>query len=170
MSDETTSPKSRLWHTIKDWLFALGLTLLGFWLLSWWRTPTMPEQAPDWTLESIAGEEISLSDFRGQTVVLNFWATWCGPCKMEIPEFRAFVETHPDVPVLGLAVDKNAAKVAPFSRQNKINYPILLADQAVQRAYNVSSLPMTVIVGPEGEVIDVHVGVMLKQQIEWSVR
>lgn len=154
--------------TALDWLFAISLTLAGFWLLSWWRTPNLPDQAPSWTLESIEGEKVSLSDFEGQTVVLNFWATWCGPCKMEIPEFRKFVEEHPDVPVLGIAVDGNSNQLRQFAKQNKMNYPILRADKDIQQEYNVSSLPMTVVVGKNGQVEDVHVGVMMSSQLEWA--
>lgn len=169
-TEESDTNRSRFVQTLVDWGIALGLTVLGFWLLSWWRTPDLPDRAPDWTLQSIQGETLSLSDFEGQTVVLNFWATWCGPCKMEIPEFRAFVDEYPDIPVLGIAVDGSAAKLAQFSKQNKMNYPILLADRDIQQAYNVSSLPMTVVVGPTGEVQDVHSGIMLKQQLEWAVK
>ena len=168
--EESDTNRSRIVQTLMDWGIALALTLLGFWLLSWWRTPELPDQAPDWTLESIEGDTVSLSDFEGQTVVLNFWATWCGPCKMEIPEFRAFVEEYPSIPVLGIAVDGNAAKLTRFSKQNKMNYPILIGNSTVKQEYKVSTLPMTVIVGPAGEVLDVHSGVMLKQQIEWAVR
>lgn len=168
--EESDTNRSRIVQTLMDWGIALALTLLGFWLLSWWRTPELPDQAPDWTLESIEGDTVSLSDFEGHTVVLNFWATWCGPCKMEIPEFRAFVEEYPSIPVLGIAIDSNAAELARFSKQNKMNYPILIGNSTVKQEYKVSTLPMTVIVGPTGEVLDVHSGIMLKQQIEWAVR
>lgn len=154
--------------TALDWLLALSLTAVGFWMLSWWRTPNLPDAAPDWTLTSIEGETVSLSDYEGQTVVLNFWATWCGPCRSEIPEFRQFVNEHPDIPVLGIAVDGSMSKLRQFAKQNRMNYPVLKGDTEIQHEYNVSSLPMTVIVGPDGQIDDVHVGVMLASQLEWS--
>ena len=157
-------------RTALDWLFALSLTAAGFWLLSWWRTPTLPDEAPLWTLSSLEGESVSLSDFEGQTVVLNFWATWCGPCKMEIPEFRKFAADHPEIPVLGIAVDGTPSTLRQFAKQYKINYPILQGTKSVQREYNVSSLPMTIVVGPDGEVEDVHIGVMMASQLEWATR
>ena len=167
---ESGSWQSRFGRTLLDWAFAIFLTLIGFWLIAWWRTPDMPTNAPSWTLQTVEGEEVSLSDFEGQTVILNFWATWCGPCRMEIPEFREFVTKYPDIPLLGIAVDGTAAQLKQFGRQNKMNYPILIADADIQRQYNVSTLPMTVIVGPDGEIMDTHVGVMLLQQLEWVTR
>ena len=169
MSTETSLLKNAT-RTAMDWALALGLTAAAFWMLSWWRTPKLPDAAPDWTLETLAGDEVSLSDFEGQTVVLNFWATWCGPCKSEIPEFRSFVEKHPDIPVLGIAVDGSANKLRQFAKQNRINYPILKGDRGVKEDYSVSSLPMTVIVGPDGQIDDVHIGIMMETQLEWAVR
>ena len=155
-------------RTAMDWLLALSLTAAGFWMLSWWRTPSLPDAAPEWSLSSLDGETISLSDYEGQTVVLNFWATWCGPCRTEIPEFRQFVSEHPDIPVLGIAVDGSVNKLRQFAKQNRINYPVLKGDRAIQEDYNVSSLPMTVVVGPDGQIEDVHIGVMLASQLEWA--
>ena len=155
-------------RTAMDWILALSLTAAGFWMLSWWRTPNLPNSAPDWTLVSIEGDTVSLSDYEGQTVVLNFWATWCGPCKSEIPELRQFVNDYPDIPVLGIAVDGSVSKLRQFAKQNRMNYPVLKGDMAIQQDYNVSSLPMTVIVGPDGQIDDVHIGMMLSSQLEWA--
>ena len=155
-------------RTALDWVVALALTGAAFWMLSWWRTPDMPDRAPDWNLETIEGEDIALSEYRGKTVVLNFWATWCGPCKMEIPEFRKFVDKHPEIPVLGIAVDGSINQLRQFSKQNQMNYPILKGDRTVQELYNVNTLPMTVVVGPDGSIEDVHVGIMLATQLEWA--
>ena len=166
--EEESSLLQNAGKTALDWLLALSLTAAGFWMLSWWRTPSLPDAAPDWTLTSIEGDTVSLSDYEGQTVVLNFWATWCGPCRSEIPEFRQFVNEHPDIPVLGIAVDGSMSKLRQFAKQNRMNYPVLKGDTEIQREYNVSSLPMTVIVGPDGQIADVHVGVMLASQLEWS--
>ena len=78
------------------------------------------------------------------------------------------MDEHPEIPVLGITVDGSVSKLRQFSKQNRMNYPVLKGDSEIQQDYNVSSLPMTVIVGPDGQIDDVHVGVMLASQLEWS--
>ena len=153
-----------------DWGIAIGLTVAGFWLLSAVRAPDLPDQAPEWTLRDLSGESLSLSDFRGQTVVLNFWAEWCGPCRMEIPAFSEFAEEHPDIPVFGIAVDGTPTELRRHAASLGITYPVLVADSRVQNDYKVTTLPTTVIVGPDGEVRTVHVGAMLGPQLRWATR
>ena len=161
-----------LWKRIAgyamDWGIALALTAFAFWAFTAWRTPDLPDSAPDWQLKSIDGGTVSLSDYRGKTVVLNFWATWCSPCLMEIPTFVKFSQENPDIPVLGIAMDGSPSKLAGFARNYNISYPILLSNEQVQSDYKVSTLPMTVIVGPDGEVKKAHVGIMLEQQLRWA--
>ena len=162
---------SQLWSFIKDWGLALLLTGLGFFLLSYFRTPSLPDQAPDWTLKDVNGETVSLSDFQGQTVVLNFWATWCGPCRTEIPAFSAFAKENPDIPVLGISIDNASPGVVKRAAKSLgITYPVLMADSRIQQDYKVGSIPMTVIVDPQGQVKDVHLGVMLETQLNWAAK
>ena len=153
-----------------DWGIAILFTVLGFWLISEWRAPSLPEQAPGWTLMSLKGEEVSLSDYEGQTVVLNFWAHWCGPCQMEIPAFSSFAKQHPEVAVLGISVDGSLKEVRQHAKKLKIDYPVLLGTQEVQREYQVSTLPTTVVIDKTGKVQDVHVGMMLEAQLEWAIK
>jgi thiol-disulfide isomerase/thioredoxin len=153
-----------------DWGIAIALTVAGFWLLSAVRAPDLPSQAPEWTLRDLSGESVSLTQFRGQTVVLNFWAEWCGPCRMEIPAFSSFAEEHPDIPVLGIAVDGTPSELRRQAARLGISYPVLLADNGIQEDYKVTTLPTTVIVGPDGEVRNVHVGAMLGPQLRWATR
>ena len=168
MGLEAENWAKRLSGYLLDWGIALGLTVLGFWAFSVWRSPNLPEVAPDWKLSSIQGEEISLSDYRGKTLVLNFWATWCQPCIMEIPTFEKFSNEHPDIPVLGIAVDGTPESLLRFSKQHNMTYPIVIATPEVEKNYQVTTLPMTVIVGPEGEIKNAHVGLMLEQQLKWA--
>ena len=126
---------------VGDWGVALLFTGVGFWLISEMRAPTLPEQAPEWTLMNLNKEEVSLTDYRGQTVVLNFWAHWCGPCQMEIPAFSSFAKEHPEVAVLGISVDGSLAEVRQHAKRLNIDYPVLLATNEVQKEYKVSTLP-----------------------------
>ena len=73
-----------------------------------------------------------------------------------------------DVPVLGIAVDGSVSKLRQFAKQNRMNYPVLKGDRGIQEDYKVSSLPMTVVVGPDGQIEDVHIGMMLASQLEWA--
>jgi thiol-disulfide isomerase/thioredoxin len=162
--------KSAVLRYLWDWGVALGLTVLGFWLISEWRAPDLPDNAPNWTMQNLEGEQVSLSDFKGSTVVLNFWAHWCGPCQMEIPAFSSFAKTHPDIVVLGISVDGSAQEVRGHAKRLSIDYPVLIATHEVQRNYKVSTLPTTIIVGPDGKIDDVHVGMMLEAQLEWAIQ
>ena len=85
-------------RTAMDWFLALALTVAGFWMLSWWRTPSLPDAAPEWTLSSLDGETVSLSDYEGQTVVPRvFGQRGVVSRRTEIPRFRQFVNEHPDI-------------------------------------------------------------------------
>ena len=153
---------------ILDWGVALLLTALGFWLLSLWRAPDLPDVAPDFTLKNLDGENVRLQDYRGKMVVLNFWAHWCGPCRSEIPAFRAFAQENPEIPVLGISVDGRLKDVKKYARQLGIDYTVLVGDSKIQNLYNISSLPTTVIVDAEGKVKKAHVGMMFQTQLEWA--
>lgn len=168
ISEEEQSLGKRAWRYAMDWIIALALTGLGFWLFSMWRAPNIPDQAPSWELVGIDGETYRLDNYKGKTVVLNFWATWCKPCVAEIPEFIAFAEAHPEIPVLGINTEGIGAKgkVTRFARKFKVNYPIVFADAKIGNEYDVEGVPMTVVVAPDGKVEYAHVGMMTKSQLE----
>ena len=155
---------------IFDWGIAALLAIFGFWAIGVWRSPELPENAPNWELTDLNGVQYKLSDLHGKTVVLNFWAEWCGPCKMEIPTFSDFAEENPDVVVLGAAVDGTEASLKRAVKSLDIRYPVVRASQSVQRAYGVETLPTTVIIDGEGKVRSAHVGMMLGPQLSWATR
>ncbi|TNE90434.1 MAG: TlpA family protein disulfide reductase [Deltaproteobacteria bacterium] len=167
MSEEQPSPR----HRALAWAKEIALTLIvGVVLIlgmSWLRAPSL-DHAPDFTLLDLHGEPVNLADYRGQTVVVNFWATWCGPCRMEAPSFSAFAEAHPDVPVLGVVADGPPAKVRATAKDIGITYPVLLGDRETLAAYEVSAFPTTVVVNPDGSVRWVHTGMMMRPMIAWS--
>ncbi len=157
---------------LKDWLVALAFGVLVFFAIQWLQPkPQIPDQAPDFQVTTLDGEPVQLSKLRGRTVVLNFWATWCGPCQQEVPAFARFAQANPDIPVIGLSVDTiSPAKVRRITRDWGINYPIAMAPSALQATYDISTLPTTVVVGPDGQVKDIHVGVMSERQLARATR
>lgn len=149
----------------------LLLASLGFTAFRYLLAPA-GENAPDLRLQTLAGEEVRLSQLRGKTVVVNFWATWCQPCVYEIPELTRFSESQRDrnVVVLGVAMDKNVDKVRDFVQQFKISYPVVIGDIATARLWQVRGLPMTFIISPAGKVERVIPGGVTQATLEAAVR
>ena len=115
------------------------------------------EDAPNFTLKNLDGKEISLSKFRGKYVLINFWATWCGPCKIEMPSLEALYGRFKDKNFALLAISNDmfgANIVKPFVKAHKINFPILLDQRLkVSNAFGVVSLPTTFMIDPQGKII-----------------
>ena len=122
--------------------------------------------APDFTLKDADGKPVKLSDYRGKVVLLNFWATWCGPCKIEIPWFMDFEQTYKDknFAVLGVSLDEDGwESVKPYIEQKKINYRVMIGTEQVAQMYGeVDSLPTTFMIDREGRVAAVHIGLVSK--------
>ncbi len=152
----------------------LGITVVAavvLWIgVGWLRAPDLPDAAPDFSLVALDGTRYTLSELRGKTVVLNFWATWCGPCRVEAPGLSSFSAAHPDIPVLGIAVDGTADQLRDAAADLGITYPVLRVDDATRKAYGVETLPTTVVVGPDGAVRSAHAGLMLETHLELLTR
>lgn len=156
------------------WLTAV-LCVLGLGALAWGRSPSATDAvglppaplighpAPDFTLPTLEGEPVTLADLRGRPVVLNFWASWCLPCRSEMPELeRLHQRLRPaGVVVLGVNQAEDAATVARFRQALAITFPTALDSRAgVSRLYGVDSLPTTFFVDREGVIRDVFIGPM----------
>jgi peroxiredoxin len=130
--------------------------------------------APDFSLESIDGKTVKLSDLRGKAVLLNFWATWCGPCKIEIPWFIEFNKTYKarGLAVVGVSMDEDGWKsVKPYLATKKIDYPIVVGTEDVAKAYGgVDSLPSTFIIDRDGKIAFSHSGLVGKDTYETEIR
>ena len=115
------------------------------------------ENAPNFTLKNLDGKEISLNQFRGKHVLINFWATWCGPCKIEMPSLEALYERFKDRNFVLLAISNDmfgANIVKPFVKAHNINFPVLLDQRLkVSNAFGVVSLPTTFMIDPQGKII-----------------
>lgn len=117
--------------------------------------------APQFELSDTQGDAVSLADFRGRSVIVNFWGTWCGPCKAELPGLNSFARSHPDVVVLGLAVDSGGEReLAQAKTQLGIVFPVLISTNQVKRQYGVSKVPTTFFVDADGALRKSHVGVI----------
>ncbi len=133
------------------------------------------KEAPDFQLKDInTGKTIRLSDYRGKAVVLNFWATWCPPCKVEIPWFVDLQKQYgPDgLAVVSVAVDDSGEKqIADFANQMGINYPVLVGNEEVENAYGgVDGLPTTFYIGRDGKIVERVEGLRSHYEIESNVK
>ncbi len=130
--------------------------------------------APDFSLESLDGKTIRLSDLRGKAVLLNFWATWCGPCKIEMPWFVDFQNQYgtQGLQIVGVAMDDASKEdIAKFAKDMGVNYPILLGKEAVGDEYGgVPALPETFLITRDGKIVDKIVGLRGKAEIEDSIK
>lgn len=130
--------------------------------------------APDFELKDMNGKTIRLSDYRGQVVLLNFWATWCGPCKIEIPWFVEFQRTYKDrgFTVIGVSVDEDGWEaVRPFLASRQVNYPVVVSTVEVEQKYGgVEALPVSFLIDREGRIANTHVGLVVKKTYEDEIR
>jgi thiol-disulfide isomerase/thioredoxin len=131
-------------------------------------------RAPSLVLRDINGRSIRLSDYRGKVVVLNFWATWCPPCRAEIPELIKWQEKYrrQGLQVIGVTYPpQTLSEVRRFVRREKVNYPVGLGTQKMMLLFTQSdTLPMTIVIGKDGRVRDVIEGIILPQEFEEKIK
>jgi thiol-disulfide isomerase/thioredoxin len=135
---------------------------------------TTASLAPDFTLDSLDGKATKLSDYRGKAVLLNFWATWCGPCKIEMPWFVDFQNQYgaQGLQIVGVAMDDASKEdIAKFAKDMNVNYPILIGKESVGDEYGgVPALPESFIIGRDGKIVDKILGLRGKAEIEDSIK
>ena len=128
----------------------------------------------DFTLKDMHGVDVHLESFKGKVILLNFWATWCGPCRAEIPSLVELQEQYKDdLVVLGLSVDDTAEKLLPYAAEFKMNYPVLVGNgrEDVQEAFGpLFGIPVSVIIGRDGVIARKHSGIATKEQIEREIK
>ncbi len=117
----------------------------------------------DFTMKDVDGKDVSLQSYKGKVILLDFWATWCGPCKVEIPHFIEFQQKYgpKGLQVVGISVDDPVDKLAPYVKEMGMNYPVLqgLGHDAVQDAYGpILGIPVSVMISRDGKICATHTG------------
>ena len=167
-------------HKFALWVVAVGLAaaLLGFGVARLLQHASLetPSATTDFALRDLAGKTHSLADWRGKLVLINFWATWCPPCRHEIPIFIAMQKRYADrgLQIVGISIDDPAA-VASYWQEMSINYPLLLADETTYQlmaAYGnrTGGLPFSVLVRPDGAIDSIKLGAYSEETLEASIK
>ena len=129
--------------------------------------------APGFVLTDSAGATVKLSSYKGKVVLLDFWATWCGGCKVEIPWYIEFESKYKDsgLVVIGVSMDDGGWKlVKPFIAAKEMNYPAVIGDEALAKKYGLEAMPMTLLIDREGKIAVSHTGLVDKAGFESEVR
>ncbi len=131
------------------------------------------KQAPDFVSNDASGRPVQLSKLRGHVVLLNFWATWCGGCKVEIPWFMEFQQTYAGrgFQVLGVSFDDDGWKlVRPYIAQKHVNYPVMIGESHIADLYGgVTALPVTYVIDKAGRIAATHLGVVAKSDYQAEI-
>jgi peroxiredoxin len=129
--------------------------------------------APDFNLEDASGKDVKLSDLKGKVVLVNFWATWCEGCQVEIPWFVEFQKEYASrgLVVVGISMDDDGWKsIKPWIKEKKVNYPIVIGNEGLGKQYGLEGMPLTALVDREGRIADVHRGIVEKADARQKIR
>lgn len=138
-------------------------------------TPAGDQANLNYKLKDMNGQEVNLASFKGKPIILNFWATWCGPCKAEIPALVALADEYraQQLTVLGVSVDDSPEDLRKFAAEYKMNYPVLVGlghDEFQERYESVIMVPITWFIRPDGTVLKKHQGPATKAWLETQVK
>ncbi len=147
-----------------------------FWIFR--RHSAAPHQtelrvAPDFALTDLSGQSIKLSDFRGKVILLDFWASWCEPCKTEIPHFIDMQNRYASqgLQVIGISMDDEEKPVRDFQQQFKMNYPVAIGNAKLAESYGgILGLPITFVIDHQGRIYKRHIGQTEPSVFEGEVR
>ncbi len=158
--------RNRIWQGIAGlgWLFLLVVLSAC--------SPQSANQAPYFSLPAISGALISLHDFKGQVALLNFWATWCAPCRQEVPLLESIYRKYRDqgFSVLGIAVDSRKDGIEAFIQEFQISYPIAMGDGKLKAIYKVKGVPESFLVNRQGVIVAEYIGVPTASDLERDIQ
>jgi peroxiredoxin len=186
MSSMQRARKKQQQKQRSQWYTFIGIAffIVGIMLLLWMAlqsnssqsvaqpVPQAPEQgkpAANFTSPALSGGEIALADYAGEVVIVNFWATWCPPCKAEMPGINNFYETHQEEGLVVLAVNaqESESQVRPFIESSGFTFPVLLDPAgSVVDQYQVRSFPTTIVIDRDGVVRHIQVGMISEEELE----
>jgi peroxiredoxin len=155
-----------------------GTVLLALWIAMPTRTADLSpvgsrKDAPDFTLSDSNGASVKLSSYKGRVVLLDFWATWCEGCKVEIPWYMDFQKKYKEegLSVVGVSMDEEGWKsVKPFLADKKINYPVVIGNEDLAKLFGITMLPVTLLIDRNGKVAELHIGMVDKDVFESEIR
>jgi len=136
------------------------------------KPPTRRSLAPDFNLEDASGKDVKLAALKGKVVLINFWATWCEGCQVEIPWFVEFQQEYASrgLVVVGISIDDGWKSVKPWIKEKKVNYPIVIGNEGLGKQYGLDGMPLTALVDREGRIADVHSGIVEKAATQQKIR
>ena len=128
----------------------------------------------NFTLKDLNNTDVKLSSFKGKVILLDFWATWCAPCRIEIPGFIELYNKYRsrDFVVLGVSMDETSSPVKPFVQKLKMNYPVLIGTgrEDIEQAFELTGLPTSFIISRDGKICGQHTGFAPKEQFEREIK
>jgi peroxiredoxin len=135
------------------------------------KPPSGRSLAPDFNLKDSSGQDVKLADLKGKVVLVNFWATWCEACQVEIPWFVEFQKqyTSRGLVVVGISMDDGWKSVKPCIEEKKVNYPIVIGNEGLAKQYGLVGMPLTALVDREGRIADVHSGIVEKTATQQKI-
>ncbi|MBV9037665.1 MAG: TlpA family protein disulfide reductase [Acidobacteriaceae bacterium] len=150
-----------------------ALAILLFFSFTVLGSEAQRKPAPDFTLTDGKGQMVTLSAYKGDVVLLDFWATWCGGCKTEIPWYMEFDKKYRSrgLAVIGVAMDDEGMKVVdPFVKQKGIDYTIVIGNDVLAKKYNLTAMPLTLLIDRSGRIAVSHAGVVNRVDFENAIQ